>query len=63
MATKKTAAKAKTAEVPKPAFTLKQVMKKFESEAESHRAVVRSIFAKVAPGARLITASGETDKP
>jgi hypothetical protein len=63
MAIKKTVAKGKKAEAPKPAFTLKQVLKKFESEAEAHRAVVKSIFAKVAPGARLITAAGETDKP
>lgn len=66
MATKKKAAPAKAANKPKaPApspLTVSQIVKKFGAVAGDHMDVVKKMRAKVAPGASIILAHGETDK-
>jgi hypothetical protein len=62
MATKKApAAPAAKAAAPKP-VTVGQIIKKFGAVADNHMDIVRKMRAKVAPGARIILAHGETEK-
>ena len=42
--------------------TVKKLLTTFQKEAGKHMDIVKRIRTKVAPGTRIITASGETDK-
>ena len=56
--TKKAATKKKAVKT----VTMKQLLATFQKEAGKHMDIVKRIRTKLAPGTRIIVASGETDK-